>query len=108
MKQIALILLAGLTLAAGQTPNDASAQFPSLQTTVRDPRADAGAELTACAILDGRRLCDEALASAWCLKQGFARFINWSTLGESRAGCREDASKCAVVATITCARPPIV
>lgn len=37
----ALLLLLLAALAAAQ--DDGSAQYPALQTTVRDPRADAGA-----------------------------------------------------------------
>lgn len=100
-------LLIGAALILTQAQSDASAEFPSLQTTVRDPRADAGAPLTTCAVLGGQRLCDEPLANAWCRQNGFARYINWSTVGPAGAGCREDSHQCAVVVTLTCARVPI-
>lgn len=100
--------LASAALLLLAQADDTSAQFPSLQTTVRDPAADGGAPLTTCADLGGQRLCAEGLADAWCRQHGFSRFINWSTVGPAGQACKDDDAACAVVVTITCARVPIV
>ena len=107
MNKLALLLLAALLFAGGQPQVGGDPVLPALQTTIRDPRADAGRPLTYCALLGGQRLCAEPLANAWCRQHGFANFVNWSATGVSRPACKDDDKACAVVATITCARVPI-
>ncbi len=100
MKTVFLAALAGVLLAGWQAA-EIDPQLPSLQTTLRDPRADAGRPLRYCSLLDGRRLCAEPLADAWCRKQGFARYVSWSSIGTSSGACKDDDKFCAVVVTIT-------
>lgn len=106
------ILLAGLAAIcasdAALAQNDATAQFPSLQTTTAEPLADDGVRLRYCAVLDGKPLCGMPLGEAWCRKNGFARFVAWRADGPTRVGCENDQARCAPVKVITCARAPIV
>jgi hypothetical protein len=103
---VPILLLAG---AAPPEEGDAVARWPALKTTLVEPEADGGRPLTYCAVLDGRRLCEEALAERWCRKQGFAAFDRWTTAGHTDpVACAKDDAACAIVTTITCARTPII
>ncbi len=89
-------------------PDDGRAHFPALQTTLVNPEID-GRPMTTCAVIDGRRLCDEALANAWCRKNGFGGgWVDWTTRESGSAVACGGAQHCTVVATITCKGVPIM
>ena len=109
LRALMLSLLIGVGAPARPDPSaDTAVRFPSLMTTLSAPQADHG-PLTVCAVLDGKRLCEDDLANGWCVKQGFTGYEAVTT-GEvpDTAPCRRDERSCKVITTITCRRPPIV
>jgi hypothetical protein len=106
---VALVALAVMPPPDPDAPGDAQVRFPALQTTIRDPMVDQGFMLR-CSVLDGKLLCDEDLADAWCRKQGFAGgFVDWTTAPPiEKAKCAPDLRACTRVTTITCKGVPII
>ncbi len=113
MKLVAVALIAALAAAASAStaadePNDTTAQFPALMTTVPEPRTDGFHQLAFCEVIDRERRCGEDLGEAWCEKWGYDHFEKWTTAeGGDTVRCLEDDSYCPLVTTITCAGVPI-
>ena len=111
MKLIALafaVLLATAAAPGGDAPNDTTAQFPALQTTIAEPRTDGYHQLAFCEVIDRERRCGDDLGEHWCEKWGYDHFVKWTTAEEGDIGkCAEDDAECPLVTTITCAGVPI-
>jgi hypothetical protein len=109
MNALSLVLTAVVALVLARA-DDTTAQFPTLQTTVPEPRADGERRLAWCAAVDGARLCGDQLGQAWCRKRGFqGGFVKWTTALEGDiARCPGEDDDCPTVTTITCQGVPIV